>query len=389
MVAWLAQNHELRVVTTFPYYPEWKKKKGDGGFRYRKESLDEAVVIRCPHWVKGKMSALERVLHLSSFAISSFPVLFWNMLRWRPEVVYTVAPTLLGVPMILLLSKLLGIKTWVHVQDFEVEVMLGMSEKSSPKGGGWIGRLALSFEKWCLCSADRVSSISPAMLEKLLEKGVAREDLRMFPNWVDLDYFKPASDELGIRNEFGYSSDDFIILYAGNIGLKQGLDQLPELVKGCMDLPRIKFLIVGEGGYRASLQEDLEFGVSSGKVRFLPLQPLDQLVRVMTLADIHLILQKKEVKDLVLPSKLTTILSMGGNSIITSEIDSALGRMSEAHPGITTLLSPGDSGALLKAVQKLSTTRQVKPNKIARDYAEEFLGKPLILKRFEEDLKSL
>jgi colanic acid biosynthesis glycosyl transferase WcaI len=390
LVAWLStRDHEVRVITTFQYYPEWKKNDRDRGLQYRREILDGATVTRCPHWVSGRLNVLRRILHLLSFVISSFPILIWTVFRWRPEVVYMVAPTLLGAPMVLILSKLFGVRSWIHIQDFEVDVMLGIEESRRGVRKGMKESTGLCFERLCLSRADRVSSISPAMVDKLVEKGVSTKKTSLFPNWVDLDFYQPLPDEERIRKEFGYTEDDVIILYAGNIGLKQGLDQLPELVERCTASPNIKFLIVGEGIFKARLKEELSEGVEKNRVKFLPLQSSENLVRIMTIGDLHLVLQRKEVKDLVLPSKLTTILSMGGHALITASKGSTLGNLVEEHPGVASLLEPGDSEALYQFLISWASSRPAKPNAIARGYAEEKLGREKILMRFEKELREL
>lgn len=389
MTSWLSKNHEVRVVTSFPYYPEWEKREGDRGFKYRKEESEGATVYRCPIWVSKKMNSLRRLIHLASFAISSVPVFLWSLVRWRPDVVFTVAPTLMAAPFVLGSSKLLGVKSWLHVQDFEVDVMLGMGSSSQSGKSYYLKKLALGLEGVCMKMPDRVSSISPAMVEKAAEKGVLSERIRSFPNWVDLDFFQPIEKEGEVRREFGYEEDDVIVLYAGNIGIKQGLDLMPDLVRGALEYPKLKFLIVGEGVYRDTLEKDLAFAADAGKVKFLTLQPLDQLVKIMTMADLHLVLQRKEVKDLVLPSKLTTILSMGGNVLMTAPAGSALANLVENHPGVGFLKEPGDQDSLVEFLNEMRHQPLTKPNEKARAYAEAYLGRDSILEDFERDLKEL
>lgn len=72
MVAWMAQEgHEVRVITAPPYYPQWKVGERYSAWRYRWEE-GEATVWRCPLYVPKQPSTLKRLLHLGSFALSSF-----------------------------------------------------------------------------------------------------------------------------------------------------------------------------------------------------------------------------------------------------------------------------------------------------------------------------
>ena len=87
MAAWLAaRGHEVRVVTAPPYYPAWQIGAGYSGWLWRRETIEGARVYRCPLYVPAKPRGLTRILHLASFALSSFPVALWHAVRvanWR------------------------------------------------------------------------------------------------------------------------------------------------------------------------------------------------------------------------------------------------------------------------------------------------------------------
>src|SRR5512139_923718 len=98
MAAWLAsRGHEVRVITAPPYYPAWKVTRGHSSWRYRREHIDGVVVWRCPLWVPTRPTGMTRILHLTSFAITSLPVLLSQIL-WRPDIVMTIEPPLICAP---------------------------------------------------------------------------------------------------------------------------------------------------------------------------------------------------------------------------------------------------------------------------------------------------
>jgi len=76
------QGHEVRVVTAPPYYPEWKVSKGYASNWYAKENINGVEVWRCPLYVPVSPSGLKRIIHLASFALSSFSVLQDYATRW-------------------------------------------------------------------------------------------------------------------------------------------------------------------------------------------------------------------------------------------------------------------------------------------------------------------
>ena len=84
MVEWLAaQGHEVRVITAPPYYPQWQVGENYSAWRYKREE-GAATVWRCPLYVPKQPSTLKRLLHLGSFAVSSFFPLMAQR-RWKPD----------------------------------------------------------------------------------------------------------------------------------------------------------------------------------------------------------------------------------------------------------------------------------------------------------------
>src|SRR3954454_9468840 len=64
-------GHDVDIVTTFSYYPGWKKKAEDRGVLYRTDRLEHVPVHRCWHFVPERLTALKRILHEANFALPS------------------------------------------------------------------------------------------------------------------------------------------------------------------------------------------------------------------------------------------------------------------------------------------------------------------------------
>lgn len=379
MAEWLAQRgHNVRVVTAPPYYPDWQIASGYVGWKYKREKLsvadEEALIWRCPLWVPKVQSGVKRLVHLASFACSSMPVALAQSF-WHPQLVISVAPTLCSVPADLLLGRLSGAKTWLHVQDFEVDAAFSMGMLGLP--GARRGFLAV--EKSLFRQFDRLSTISERMLERLTDKGVSQSQCVLFPNWADIDLIRPLAKPSSFREELGLSDDQIVVLYAGNLGEKQGLDILIEAARKTQDDKRILWVIAGAGGARARL-EMLSAGFQN--LRWLPLQPLERLNDLLNLADIHVLPQRAEAADLVMPSKLTGMLASGRPIVASATSDTQIGQV---VPGRGVLVSPGDADELARAVLELSSdsVRRHELGCNARAYAEEFLDRDRIMSRFE------
>ena len=383
MVEWLVQQgHQVHVVTAPPYYPQWQVQPPYSKWRFKKENWHGATVIRCPMYVPKKPTAITRLLHLADFALSSLVGLV-GQLHFKPDVIITVEPTLFCTPASLLYARLTGAKSWLHIQDFELDAMFGLGMART----GRLQRLALAVERWLMRRFDRVSSISAAMLKLAENKGVAAERLRFFPNWADIGQIQPLPGDRYFR-DLWQLGEKKIVLYAGNIGKKQGLELVIDAARQWQHDPDVVFVIAGDGAHCRQLQQQAE-GLDN--VLFKPLQPLEQLNRLLAMADIHLVIQKAGAADLVLPSKLTNILAAGGYSIITADSGTALGDFCLQQPGIARRVDAEQPAQFMVALQQELAAIASRPaiNQPACDYARQHLAKAAVLQQLEQDLLAL
>ncbi|MDU6923467.1 colanic acid biosynthesis fucosyltransferase WcaI [Franconibacter helveticus] len=383
MVEWMArQGHEVRVITAPPYYPQWQVGENYSAWRWKKEQ-GAATVWRCPLYVPKQPSTLKRLIHLGSFAASSFfPLLAQR--SWKPDRIIGVVPTLFCTPGMRLLAKLSGAKTLLHIQDYEVDAMLGLGMAGKGKGGK-VARLASRFERSGLHNVDNVSTISRSMMNKAREKGVPDDRVIFFPNWSEVSRFRDVTqaEAAALRQQLGLPADKKIILYSGNIGEKQGLETAIEAAERLKDKPW-EFVIVGQGGGKARLEKmAAERGLSN--VRFFPLQPYEALPALLKMADCHLVIQKRGAADAVLPSKLTNILAVGGNAVITAESETELGQLCLNYPGIAVCVEPESTSALVQGIE--ACLGLPKFNTVAREYAERTLEKENVLSQFIADIR--
>jgi colanic acid biosynthesis glycosyl transferase WcaI len=380
MAAWLAQQgHEVRVVAAPPYYPAWKVGEGYAWPPYRREKWQGVDVWRAPLWVPRSPGGLVRVLHLLTFALSSLPVMLWQIL-WRPNVVMTVAPALMCAPTSWLVAKLGGAKAWLHIQDFEVDVAFQMGLLK----GKWLQNFVLAAESCLLRRFDCVSSISSRMLHKLRQKGVVEARISFFPDWVDIAHIYPLTMPSDYRAELGINLDTKVVLFSGTLGGKQGLTVIPEVAWILAHRADILFVICGDGVMKPQLQAACE-GLAN--VIFMPLQPFERLGQLLGLADIHLLPQSPEAADLVLPSKLSGMLASGKPVIATCLNGTEIARV-VSQCGL--VVAPEDGVALAAAIEQLvdDDARQ-RFGVLALDYAKDNFDKNAVLARLNTQLLAL
>lgn len=386
MCEWLADNgHEVRVICAPPYYPEWRVGKPYRSGRYRTEQRNNVTVFRCPLFVPSKPKTLSRLLHLLSFGLSSLPVLFrqWS---WKPDVVICIQPTFFCVPATLLFCKLRHTKSLLHIQDYELDAMLGLGLGKS----GVIAQFAGQIESWFMRCFDEISTISYSMLQKAKDKSSQAEKVFFFPNWVDTAFLRPDVDPDLFRKRWRISESTRVILYSGNMGKKQGLEIVLQAAEQLSQVPELLFLMIGTGAAQEELVE-LAKQLQLDRLKFYPLQPYEDLPALMALADIHLVIQKKGAADAVLPSKLTTILAVGGQCIITAETHTELGLLCREYPGIARCIEPENADALAAALSEMLLNLPLKTpgvyNEIAHQFAQDNLKKDQILSRLVSQLE--
>lgn len=361
MAWWLAERgHEVRVVAAPPYYPSWKIERKYLWPLFRREQWHGVDVWRAPLWVPHSPSGLTRLLHLLSFAVTSFPVMIWQLV-WRPDLVLTVAPAFMCAPTGLLTARLCRAKAWLHIQDFEVDVAFGMGLLK----GRLLQRIVLRIERWLLKRFDTVSTISGRMVERLLMKGVVPTHTRYFPNWVDLARIRPTSKR-SLRTTLGLTDDAIVVLFSGTLGAKQGLLAIPEAARLLTVRRDIVFVICGEGIMKPEL-EAAAAGLTN--VHIKPLQPSGRLADLLSMADIHLLPQSPDAADLVLPSKLSGMLASGRPVIATCRAETEIGEI-VAQCGV--VVEPGSVAQLARAIATLAddTGLRVDLGRRARAFAE-------------------
>lgn len=344
MTAWMSRSgFDIHVIAAPPYYPAWRVSKGYSSRRYSRELCSGALVYRCPLLIPHSPRGLTRVLHAISFAMSTAPVILWQTLFWRPRFVFVVEPPLSCAPVAILGAGLCGAQAWLHVQDFEVDAAfnLGLLRK------GMLQRVIFAAERWLMRRFDRVSSISPAMLKRLGDKGVDLQRIVYFPNWVDTTLICPLAGENRLRAELGIAAETIVLLYSGNIGEKQGLNLLVDVARMFSGVENILFLFCGDGAAR---QRTMDAAVMLTNVRFIPLQPLERLNELLNLADVHLLPQRAEAEDLVMPSKLTAIMASGRPVVASARPGSDVARTAEVGGIVVT---PGDAAEFAGAIQVL------------------------------------
>jgi colanic acid biosynthesis glycosyl transferase WcaI len=220
-------------------------------------------------------------------------------------------------------------------------------------------------------------------MRKKIEEKAGRKVL-FFPNWADTSFFYPLDDRDAAKKQWSFKPEDHVCLYSGSIGEKQGLESIIYAAEILKNQPRIKFAIAGSGPYKIKLTELAKVrGLSN--VFFFPLQDKEHFNAFLNMADVHLIIQKGDASDLVMPSKLTTILAVGGVSIVTAPHGTSLEQVINEN-NVGTVTTPDDTEELATAIQNILTKNMDAMRQNARDYALKYLNIDNVMQTFLNDV---
>lgn len=237
-------------------------------------------------------------------------------------------------------------------------------------------------ERFCLSRSNRVRILSESFVGPLRSLGVSDEKMVLVYDWVDTDLIKPLPRD----NTFAIEHqlvNHFVVLYAGNIGLSQGLEQVLAAAELLRDQEEIKFVLVGDGAGRKPLMAQARER-NLGNVQFLPLQPRHRLPEVLAAADVSLITLKKGIGAASLPSKSFSILASGRPILASVDEGSDTWNLVK-RSGAGVCVPPEDPGAIASAILELKKDNRLRENfgKKGREYALQYHSPQAAAEKFE------
>lgn len=378
--ALVARGHGVRAIVGQPYYPDWKLFP-DFKRRWQTSVENGVTVTRCPHYIPANPTGGKRIAHHASFASSAYPAARRARREFKPELVFTVAPSMIAAPTAIRMARRAGVPLWLHIQDFEVGAAFatGLIDRKSRTATA-----ASRFEQAILSSAQFVSTISPPMCQMLAAKGVPQDRILEMRNWANHIDSIASANGTRFREEWNLQGK-FVALYSGNIANKQGLEVIIEAARLMRDKSDIAFVVCGEGPNRERL-EHLASGLPN--ISFHDLVPAEDVGDLLTMADVHLLPQLHDAADLVLPSKLGNMLASGRPVIATVRPNTGIAR-ELVDCGIA--VPPETPEAIVSAIGALATHPDycAQMGAAAKLRAITAWSKDAVVDRFEEGLDRL
>jgi colanic acid biosynthesis glycosyl transferase WcaI len=375
-----ARGDDVAMITGFPYYPSWEKRPEDCGRLYRTDQINGVEVHRCWQFVPGRVSALKRICHEASFVFTST---LRALSLPRADVYVLVSPPLLLGVAGWLVGSVKGAPFVFHVQDMQPDAAVGLGMLKA----SWFTRALYALESFAYQHAARVSGITQGMLKSFRGKGVPEAKLTYFPNAIALSDAAPPPARGEFRNRHGFAPEEFLAIYAGNLGVKQGLEVLLDTAPLLRD-PRIRIVICGDGAQRETLAQRVR-ELNLPNVSMLPLQAGRDYRALVIDADVCFITQQAGAGNSFFPSKLLGLLAESKPVVTVAAPECELA-LSLAEGGFGVNVPPGHPQELSDLLDALASD----PRRLAdygaagRRYVEQF-EKNHVFQSFAEVLELL
>ena len=344
----------------------------------RRECYGAVKVVRTFGVKLSKKNLAVRVVNLCVyFALASIAAF-----RERTEVIVAETdPPLLGL-LGAIVKRLRGCLFVYYCQDLYPDI--------AEATGGLKSRPLLAFLRGCndfaYRNADAIVVLGADMAGRLRRKGVPAARIVVIPNWIDCRKVTPQPPAPGWRR---CSSEDFVVMYAGNLGWTQNLECVLETARLMRDDHRVKFVLVGDGTRKSSLERESRLkGLDN--VEFIARRPPSAMSEVLAAGDLQLIPLIAGAAGCMVPSKVYWILAAGRPYVAMMESHAEVARLaSEFEVGF--VVPPGDADALARTIsQSVKDPRHLEEmGRRARVLAEETYDRPLVTRRFAEFLATM
>ncbi|WP_437503536.1 glycosyltransferase family 4 protein [Sorangium sp. So ce1099] len=375
--AWRRAGHEVTVLTGMPNHPTGVIPPEYRGRLRIEEDFHGVRVLRTWIYAAANRGKVRRSLAYGSFALSALTLAQHELPR--PDVLIATSPQFLTAVAGYGVAKLRGLPFVFEVRDLWPESIVAVG--ALPEEHPVVRGLTL-VEEHLYRAADEIVVVTRSFRERLVARGVPADKIDIIRNGVDLGRFVPSSRATPLRAELGFG-DRLVVAYVGTHGMAHGLSAVLDVAHGLRDREDIRFLFVGDGAERASLEARArELGLSG--VTFLGARPRDAMTEVYATADICLVpLRKTELFQTVIPSKIFEILAME-RPVVISVDGEARSIIEEAQAGL--FAPPEDVAAMTRAILELASdpdrrrrmgeagrayvTRSFDRDTLAREYAE-------------------
>ena len=376
------KGHAVEVLTGFPNYPGGKLYPGYRVRLYQREIMEGITIHRIPLYPSHDTSAFHRILNYVSFSLSAFLLGPW--LTRKFDVIYVYNLVTLGPPAFFM-RQIFGSKVIIDVQDLWPESVANSNMLRNKCVLCILKRVC----NWVYHKADFLTVLSPGFKQELASRGISPNNIEIIYNWCDESAITPNGYSSGseIRPDL---KGKFVVLFAGSMGIVQGLDTLLDCAKLCeVTLPDVQFVLIG-GGVDCSRLQQRTRELALTNVVFYPSRPAKEMGDIFNLANaliVHLV--DDPLFRITIPSKTQAYLYVGKPIIMAMRGDAG---DIVRNSGAGIVCEPENPEAMMQAIRLLREMTETERQNLGASgcrYYRENLSLKQGVERFENIMTKL
>lgn len=279
-------------------------KDDSGVYFFKKHTYKSINIIRTGGSALPKQFLLGRIINLAFYFIFAFISGF--TIKNKPQVVITQSDPPLICLIGLFFAKYYNAKFIYYIADIYPDVGIVTGKLKNPI----INFLLSKANQVAFKNADKIICLGDSMKKKIVDKGVNEDKIEVVHNWADTKILHPIKKAENSFIKKNNLSNKFIVMYSGNIGLTQNLENVVKAAKELQENKDIIFAFIGEGASKENLVKTIK-KENVTNIRFFPYQPKEELKYSLSAADIHLVPFHKGLKGVLVPCKIYGILACG------------------------------------------------------------------------------
>lgn len=373
------RGHQVRVLTGVPHYPAWSI--SDGYDRWRSTALEDGVrVTRLRHFVPSTPTSLRRVIMEGTFGARAATQ------RWsKPDAVICVSPALLSTAVV---SLRIQRSTAMPAFGLWVQDLYSRGIVETHRLGTVLGAAATYFEGSVANRFDGLAVVHDRFKDQAVHRlGVSADRVEVIRNWTHIT-MPDNPDVTGFRAQMGWDREDVVALHAGNMGVKQGLDNLVAVARLAEQRgSKVRVVLLGGGNQLEHLRAS---GADVQRLDFVSSLPTEDFTRALASADVLLVNERPGVTDMSVPSKLTSYYASGRPVVVAAECHSVTaGEIRLSGAGVC--VAPDAPALLLVAIERLAEDQALSSlmGRRGRAFLAENLSEATALDRFESWMDKL
>ncbi|WP_312993445.1 glycosyltransferase family 4 protein [Chryseobacterium flavum] len=351
------KGHNVTVLTGLPNYPEGKIFEGYGVFKNRKQVVNGVRVVRSLLLPRGKGGGLRLFINYYSFAFFASVKAFFMGLndKYDAIIVHEPSPITQYYPA-LLMNKLWKIPVYFWVMDLwpeSLSIAGGVKNK-------WILNYYEGVIKRFYKNSEKILITSQGFRKSINQKGNFDDKIVYFPNWAE-DTISEGNKNFPIPP----LPEGFKVMFAGNIGEAQDLENIMKAALELKDKKEIKFILVGDGRKMPYVKEFIDEHRLQETVFTMGRFPVEAMSSFFDKADVMLVTLKDDpIFNLTVPAKLQAYMS-ASKPIIAMLNGEGADNVLDADCGFT--VSAGDHKSLAKTILETSALSQETLNQLGQN----------------------